>query len=136
MQAQARRGKALECQIERVFRQLNELEHITAIRLEIRRAYSTGRHLAKQPFDYFIVAGPNFFAFDAKECASAKWYPSRAPEHQKHALQKLQSLGHQAGFVVEFTRHRGLPGAIRWITDFTRPATVDSGAAFDWEMFL
>jgi len=132
------RGRTLEKQIERVFTQLNSMPNIMAIRLEIKRTYKDNVHLGKQPFDYLVLCNHGVWAFDAKECSQEKWYPSKAKQHQKDALQKIMNMrgaSYHAGFVVEFTQWRGHPGAIRWITDFVAPATVDSGIPFDWEWF-
>ena len=137
--ANKRRGSDLEQQINRVFGQLREYRLALPIRLEIKsRVDKQGRqqYLEKQPFDYAVLSPKGVFCFDAKECAGEKWYPKKAPEHQRDSLQFVMDMRHHAAFVVHFTQFRGMPGALRWITDFVNPATVESGIAFDWGMFL
>lgn len=132
-----RRGRDLENRIERVFNKINALPDILAIRLEVRQARKNDSFVwcKKQPFDYLVIAKSKVFAFDAKECSCDTWYPSKAPAHQISSLQKLQALGHVAGFLVWF-RANPSPCAIRFIEDFDHPATCESGRLFGWDMFF
>jgi penicillin-binding protein-related factor A (putative recombinase) len=129
------KGRKFELQIEKAMDQINHLGLGIAIRIEVRQAKTkTGNvYVKKQPFDYLVIANGLTWAFDAKECSQKKWYPTKAPEHQRIALAKMQSMRNcYGGFVVHFKRF----GKTRWITDFDKPATPESGLEFDWEMII
>lgn len=131
------KGRDLELHIERVLEEMTNhpLLKIIGIRIEVRQAKVAGKfvYCKRQPFDYLVIGQNRLWAFDAKECSSDVWYPSKAPQHQRDALTKVQDLGFEAGFVVYFKNAQLWP---RWIEDFDSPATPDSGRQFGWEMFF
>ena len=134
--AKTKPGRELEKKVERVLDQLNQQTSLVTFRIEVKQVRAKDKFIysKKQPCDY-IVIGKRVWAFDAKECSSNKWYPSKAPEHQIVSLNKMQKLGHKAGFLVWFKKAEQIDN-IRWVENFNEPATAESGIALDWEMFL
>ena len=130
--------RRLELQIEEALDNINRYcQNALGVRLEVRQARKDGKfvYCKRQPFDYEIIlpAGLPSWFFDVKECSGERWYASKSSKtaHQKAALLKMQKMGHRAGFLVYFKSCL----ALRFVEDWSRPATPESGVVFVWQEF-
>lgn len=130
-----KRGMELEKRFDGWLANLNRLG-IVAIRLEIRTNLEKKAYLRKQPADYVIINAKRIWLLDSKECSQDKFSPEQQPPHQVESMKRMQSLGWRAGFVVWFRKYDPVGVNMRLIEDFSQPATIASGARFDWQMLV
>ena len=126
------RGRDLEKRIEKWMTFINSSTWSIAVRLNVKQLRECRTYVSPQPCDYILFHEKEVWFIDAKETNASKWKPSIAPLHQIKSLEKAQSNGYKAGFLVWFRKLDPTGGNLRFIEDFSVPATIESGTKWNW----
>lgn len=130
----AGRGKELEKRVERTFQAMQAQErNFSYLRLNVPRL-GNGTFLKKQPCDFVFNRGTKHVYIDCKETLESVFYISRIPAHQIHALERYQSQGNIAGFVVWFRSLDPAGVDVRFFQDFQENKTFLDGES--WREFI
>ena len=130
------KGKGLQDYMQKNLETLENLKQIMFCNLEIKRL-KDGTYTKKQYCDYLIFTHKGDYWMDAKECKAEKLYISgKRLKRQAHDMERAKSLGKRTGFLVWFYSQDLTKSNLRFVEDFSKPITIESGTLFTWDMFL
>lgn len=106
MSTYANRGKNLEHAVKKLFESY-ESRGIHCQQNHPEKLHD-GTLVKRHGFDFQILYGGKFYAFDAKECSLPAWPLDKAKPHQVKALLDVCSNGGEGFFLVYFTKTKRL----------------------------
>lgn len=130
-------GKTLEKKLEYMFRTLEHHRRILFVRVHVPLVKTKKGWIRteKQHFDYVLLCDGVTWCIDAKECSQKKFYFTKKIEHQTAAMRQAQALGHKAGFIIWFKSAGYGDECLRFVDNFSEPASVESGIKFSLDLF-
>ncbi len=137
--SQKNKGKGFQDYVSRNLERLQGLKRLIYVELEVQRKKVGNKFIftKKQHCDFIVISSKGDFWFDAKECGSEKFSISgKRLKRQADSFAQAQGFGKKAGFLVWFYAQDPARANIRFIEDFTKPTTIESGIKFDWELFV
>lgn len=132
------KGHKLQERIGRIFKDINCLSNVFALRLNPEYKRSVKVYTSAQPCDYLIRTASQVIFFDTKECMLPIWYLSHARPGQIEGMEKLTRLGCTCGFLIWFYVH-DYPN-LRWLAPiagrFPKKVTWEELPVWDWQRVL
>lgn len=133
--------KELEKTIESGLDEISKLPNVEAHRLREQLFLVEGKRKYKEKkcCDYIVDTGIEIFYFDAKATKQKRFSfgAKTGPiANQVAKLTKLKKMGRRTGFVIWFYEEDPARVNVRFIEDFTKTATIESGVRFGMDIFL
>lgn len=131
-------GKKLEERVKSVFKDLNCLPNVFALRLNPEYKIRAKVYTSAQPADYMIRVGNTDIFFDTKACREPVWYLSHARPNQVSGMEKLARLNCVCGFLIWFYAYDF--NNLRWFSTqyghFAKKAAWQDLPIWDWQMVI
>ena len=121
----ANRGRDLEYAVNQYFKRLRSIG-IPCHQNHPRRLVD-GTPAEKNDYDFEVLCEGRFYAFDAKQCDGAAWYPDKRYIHQEKALRDVSAAGGEGFFLVLFTRMKDPKTGRTLLVRFPVPLPVAPG---------
>lgn len=133
------RGKELQEYISRNLERLQSLGSLIYVEIEIKMKKIDGKIIydKKQHCDFVVSSKKGNFWLDSKECGKNSFSISgKRIKRQAESFSLAQKMGNKAGFLVWFYKEDETKTNVRFVEDFSKPITIESGIKFDWDMFI